>query len=101
MNRIDSLIQEVLPAITTLRHELHAHPELGFEEVETARRVVEQLRSIPSLKIQTGVAKTGIVALLNADKPGPCVALRADMDCLPITEETRLPYASRIPCKMH
>lgn len=101
MNRIDPLIRDVLSTITALRHEIHANPELGFEERETARRVVEHLQKLPNLKIKTGVAKTGVVALLNEDKPGKCVALRADMDCLPILEENDVPYKSKVPGKMH
>jgi len=101
MVQINGLIDAILPAITALRHEIHAHPELGFEEVETARRVVSHLQRLPNLKIQTGVAKTGVVAVLNAGKPGPCVGLRADMDCLPIVEESDISYKSTCPGKMH
>lgn len=98
---IRALIDDVVPQITTLRHELHAHPELAYEEVETSRRVREALERIPRLAIRTGLAGTGIVATLNADKPGRCVALRADMDALPITEETGLFYASKHAGRMH
>ncbi|MCZ6682460.1 MAG: M20 family metallopeptidase [Planctomycetota bacterium] len=101
MSRIQDMIQDLAPSITALRHEIHAHPELGFEENETARRVVAQLKPLGNLEIQTGVAKTGVVATLNRDKPGKCVALRAELDCLPIHEEGNLPYKSRIPGKMH
>ncbi len=98
---LDSLITQHVPSIIALRHDIHAHPELGFEEHETARRVLDQIKPLPNLTIRTGVAKTGIVATLNANKPGPCVALRAELDCLPITEETGLPYASKHPGRMH
>ncbi|MBN2563870.1 MAG: amidohydrolase [Phycisphaerae bacterium] len=101
MNRIAALIDETLPSLIALRHDIHAHPELGFEERETARRVLEQIQPLSNLNIRTGVAKTGIVATLNADKPGRCVALRAEMDGLPIPEETGLPYASKHAGRMH
>ncbi|MFH1418807.1 MAG: M20 family metallopeptidase [Planctomycetota bacterium] len=101
MTDIGEHIEAVLPAVVDLRHALHAHPELGFEERQTARRVLDRLEAIDNLRIQTGVAGTGIVATLNAHKPGPCVALRADMDALPIQEENDLPYASKIPGRMH
>src|SRR5262245_16878321 len=98
---IAALIEAIVPDIVSLRHELHAHPELGYEEVETSRRVRERLERLPGLRIRSGMAKTGVVATLNATKPGPCVALRADMDCLPITEETGAAYASKTPGRMH
>lgn len=101
MDRVQELIQEVVPSITALRHEIHANPEMGFEEHETARRVVSQLEPLGNLKIQTGVAKTGVVATLNRDKRGKCVALRAELDCLPIQEQSDLPYKSNTPGKMH
>ena len=62
--------------VVALRRDLHAHPELGFEERRTAGRVAEMLASAGNLSIQTGVAKTGVVAVLNADKPGRCLAIR-------------------------
>lgn len=101
MNSIVDRISMALPAITALRHYIHAHPELGYEEHETARRVLEHLRPLKNLTIRTCVARTGIVATLNADKPGPCVALRAELDCLPIVEKTGLPYASKHSGRMH
>jgi amidohydrolase len=101
MKDIRPLIQEILPSLVQLRHELHAEPELGFEEVNTSRRVLEKLKSVPGVEIRTGVAKTGIVATLGSEKKGPCVALRAEMDALPIEEATGKPYASKVPGKMH
>ncbi len=101
MANIVELIQQAIPSLVDLRHDLHAHPELCFEEHETARRVLEQLEPLANLEIRTGVAGTGIVATLNADRPGPCVALRAELDALPIEEQTGLPYASRRPGRMH
>jgi amidohydrolase len=96
------LIGKILPQVTSLRHELHAHPELAYQEAETSRRVLERIRGLPGLKIQTGLAGgTGIVATLTGRKPGKCVALRAELDALPIHEETGKPYASKTPGRMH
>jgi amidohydrolase len=101
MSHFDSDIAGILPEITVLRHELHAHPELGFEEHWTAERIAAALRQVPNLRVQTGVAKTGIVAHLDGKQDGPCLALRADMDALPIVEETGLAYASQHDGRMH
>ena len=76
------------------RRHLHAHPELSNREVETAKFVAEKLRSF-GLEPRTGVARTGVVALIEGGRPGPVVALRADMDGLPVKEETDVPFASK------
>jgi amidohydrolase len=101
MNDIAPLIDAVLPDVTALRHELHAHPELGYEEIETAARIRRWLESLDGFDLRTGVGGTGLVATLNRGRAGPCVALRAELDALPITEETGLPYASQNPGRMH
>ncbi len=101
MRDLSSLIGAVVPGAVSLRHEIHAHPELGFEETETARRVVDQLSPLGNLDIRTGVAGTGVVAVLNGGKPGPCVGLRADMDALPMQEQSDVPHASTVAGKMH
>lgn len=88
-------IAPLLPSLTALRHDLHAQPETGFQEHATAARIAAELSRIPGLRVRTGVAGTGIVATLAAHRTGPCVALRTDMDALPMAEETGLPYASR------
>ncbi len=82
------------------RRHLHAHPELGFKEVETAEFVARRLRAL-GLEVQTGVARTGVVALIRGEKPGKTVLLRADLDALPIQEENDVPYASRNQGVMH
>ena len=87
---IDAAVDRMLPEITQIRHHLHQHPELGNREFETARLVAEYLRELGFDQVQTGVAHTGVVAVLEGGKPGPVVALRADMDALPVTEDT--PY---------
>jgi amidohydrolase len=83
------------------RRDLHAHPELGFEEVRTAALVAARLRAL-GLAPREGIARTGVTAVLEGGAgAGPCLLVRADMDALPIEEATGAPYASRHPGKMH
>lgn len=98
---LDELIESILPEVIALRQDLHANPELGYKEVRTAKRIVDVLRKVPGIEIRTEVAETGVVALLGAGLPAPVVALRADMDALPIEEQTGLDYRSRNPGVMH
>ena len=91
--RLDRAAESVLPKVVAWRRDLHAHPELGNQEVRTSAFLAEQLLSL-GYEVRTGAAKTGVVALLTGGRPGPVVALRADMDALPVTEETGLPFAS-------
>ena len=93
--RIDALAAAVEPKVIAWRRDIHQHPELGNREFRTSKLVAEHLRSL-GLEVQTGVAHTGVVALLRGSKPGPVVALRADMDALPVTEEVDLPFASKV-----
>jgi amidohydrolase len=86
--------------IIELRRRLHEHPELAFEEHETATRVEAFLGKL-GIRCRTGLGKTGIVALLDGARPGPTIAIRADMDALPIDEKNDLPFASRVPGRMH
>ncbi|WJH35108.1 M20 family metallopeptidase [Paenibacillus sp. CC-CFT747] len=86
--------------LTAFRRELHENPELSLEESETAEKVAERLRAL-GLTVRTGVGGHGMIADLEGSLPGPTVALRADMDALPIQEETDLPFASRVAGKMH
>src|SRR4029079_1667940 len=76
------------------RRDIHEHPELGEQETRTANLVAEHLKKL-GLEVKTGVANTGVVALLKGGKPGPVVALRADMDALPVKEPAGLPFASK------
>ncbi|PKP61709.1 MAG: amidohydrolase, partial [Alphaproteobacteria bacterium HGW-Alphaproteobacteria-8] len=89
------------PEMAEWRQHLHAHPELTFECHETAAFVAARLREFGVDEIHEGIAKTGIVAIINGRAPGPTIGLRADMDALPLTEITGLPYASQNPGKMH
>jgi amidohydrolase len=77
------------------RRDFHQHPELGNSEVRTAAIVAKHLKSL-GIEVKTGVAKTGVVGILKGGKPGPVVALRADMDALPVTERNALPFASKV-----
>lgn len=83
------------------RHHLHQHPELAFDCVKTAAYVVEKLKEFGITEIHEGIAKTGVVAIIDGQGDGPVIGLRADMDALPITEETGAPYASTVPGVMH
>ncbi|HEV2855498.1 MAG TPA: amidohydrolase [Thermoanaerobaculia bacterium] len=91
--RIDQESQRVAPQIVELRHRLHQNPELSNRESRTAELVAAHLRSL-GLEPRTGVGKTGVLALLKGGRPGPLIAVRADMDALPVIEETDLPFKS-------
>ena len=93
-DRIDKLSAAVETDLIAWRRHLHQNPELSNREVETAKYVAEKLRSF-GLEPQTGIAKTGVVAVLKGGLPGRTVALRADMDALPVREETDVPFASK------
>ena len=86
--------------IVALRRDIHREPELGFDTGKTAEKVLAALDGLP-LDVETGVAENGIVATLKGEGDGPTVALRADMDALPILEDTDLPFASETEGKMH
>lgn len=93
--------QGLFPFTRGVRRELHRHPELGFQEIRTAGIIAGELTQL-GIETQTGIAKTGVVGLLDGGKGnGPVVLLRFDMDALPIQEETGAPYASQIPGVMH
>jgi amidohydrolase len=92
MPPIEAQISALLSPLTSLRHEIHRHPELGFEEHETQRRVMAYLRGHGFEP--RPCATTGVIADLNPGRSGRCLALRADMDCLPMQEHTDLPYRS-------
>ena len=77
------------------RRDIHQHPELSNREVRTSKLVADHLRSL-GIEVQTGIAKTGVVGILKGGRPGPVVALRADMDALPVAEETDLPFRSTV-----
>lgn len=94
-NKINRLADDVEKNVIAWRQDIHKHPELGNREFRTAELVAKHLKSL-GIEVKTGVGKTGVVGILTGDKPGPVIALRADMDALPVTENTNLPFASKV-----
>jgi amidohydrolase len=86
--------QRLQSKVLAWRRDIHQHPELGNREVRTAKLVADHLRSL-GLEVKTGIATTGVIAVLKGGKPGPRIAIRADMDALPVTERNALPFASK------
>jgi amidohydrolase len=101
LDEIKNQLPQTLAAATALRHELHQSPELTWQEEQTAEKIHAELKKIPGLKITTGVGRLGIMADLEGDGAGPTIALRADMDALPIQESSGVAYASQNNGKMH
>jgi amidohydrolase len=100
---LKTLIDEYVPDLVAMRRDLHEHPELAYEEVRTSGIVARRLRSL-GLEVQTGIAKTGVVGLLRGGTAGPgakTLAIRADMDALPIHELNEVEYRSQVDGKMH
>jgi amidohydrolase len=91
---VDKSVSAVMPSVVSWRRDLHEHPELGNREFRTAKLVAEHLKSL-GMEVRTGVAHTGVVGVLRGGD-GPVVALRADMDALPVVEEVDLPFASKV-----
>ena len=92
---IDQKVRALEPKIIAWRRDIHQNPELSNRELRTAKLVADHLRKL-GMEVKTGVAKTGVVGLLKGGKPGPVVALRADMDALPVIEESDLPFKSTV-----
>lgn len=93
-SKIDKQAKEIEARMVEWRRDLHKKPELSNREFKTAATVAEHLKSL-GIEVQTGVAHTGVVGILKGGKPGPVIALRADMDALPVTERNDLPFASK------
>ncbi|GGG22162.1 peptidase M20 [Caldovatus sediminis] len=98
--RIRDAVAAVEPRLLALRRDIHAHPELAFEETRTAGIVAAELARL-GIPHRTGVGRTGVVGMIEGGRPGPTLAIRADMDALPIQEETGLPFASTREGRMH
>lgn len=100
-NKIEALAEKHFGAVVKLRRHIHAYPELSWHETETAKLVTQTLTEL-GLEVKTGIAKNGVVGILRAKNPDKkCMALRADMDALPITEENKLDYCSVNEGVMH
>ena len=94
-SEVAAMANQVEPQVIQWRRHFHQHPELSNREFETAKTIAKYLTDL-GLDVQTGIAKTGVVAVLDSGKPGPVVALRADIDGLPVTEASNLPFASKV-----
>lgn len=92
--------ERLAPALVAIRRDIHAHPELAFEETRTAGIVAAELARL-GISHRTGLGRTGVLGIIEGGRPGPTLAIRADMDALPIHEETGLPFASTVAGKMH
>ncbi|MDH3741472.1 MAG: M20 family metallopeptidase [Hyphomicrobiales bacterium] len=97
---IEQTITGYLGNLVDIRRDIHAHPELAFEEHRTSALVADNLRTL-GFDVTCGIAGTGVVGSLTCGSGGKSIGLRADMDALPMTEATGLPYSSKIPGKMH
>lgn len=100
MDTLRTTIHEIETFLIAARRDLHRIPELAFQEVKTAAYIAEALTAM-GLPVTTGIAGTGVCAILNTGRPGPTILLRADMDALPVTEETNLEFSSQHPGCMH
>ena len=92
---LDKDLDNLMSKVIDWRHDIHQYPELGNREFRTAKKVEDHLRSL-GMKVETKIAYTGVVGILEGDLPGPTIALRADMDALPVEEKTGLPFASKV-----
>jgi len=93
--RMNAEIDKIEPRCIEWRRQFHQYPELGNREFKTAGLITAHLKKL-GLEVKENVAKTGVVGILRGAKPGPCIALRADMDALPLTETTNIPFASKV-----
>ena len=99
-SRIDAAVIAVTSKVVAWRRDIHQHPELSNREFRTSKLVAEHLRAL-GIEVTTGVAHTGVVGILRGAQPGPVVALRADMDALPVTEQVDVPFASKVRAKFN
>lgn len=97
---IDAIVDRITPDLIALRRKLHQHPELAFEEHETARAIAQYLDRA-GIEVRTGIGGTGVVGLLDGAFAGRRVGVRADIDALPVTEQSGVPFPSEVPGRMH
>jgi amidohydrolase len=95
LDAIERAVEKIAPRLIEIRRDIHAHPELSGREFRTAALVAEYFKEL-GLEVRTGIGGTGVLGVLRGGRPGPVVGFRGDMDALPITEETGLPFASRV-----
>src|SRR5438552_9705882 len=93
--RIDDAAKRVEPKVIECRRDIHQHPELGNREFRTSKLIADRLREL-GIEVRTPIAHTGVVGVLKGGKPGRVVALRADMDALPVVEQVDLPFKSTV-----
>jgi amidohydrolase len=98
--KIKNISNQIFPSLVKLRRELHQYPELAFQEFKTSERIAKELKKL-GIDFKKGIGKTGVVGLLNKEKKGKTLALRADMDALPVLEQTNFPYKSKNKGIMH
>ncbi len=94
-SKIDTKAASLESKVISWRRDFHQNPELGNREFKTAEKIAAHLRSL-GIEVQTGIAKTGVVGILRGSKPGPVIALRADIDALPVKERVAIPFASKV-----
>lgn len=99
-DRLSDATRALAEEVITLRRDFHQHPELEFDLPRTSQKVASYLEAL-GLEVKRGIGKSGVVAILKGGKPGPTALYRADMDALPLQEETGLPFASATPGRMH
>ena len=94
IEELEQMIEAVLPEIKEIRHRIHANPEIGFKEYETSKLVRDYLNGL-GLNVQGPFAETGVTAFLSGGDSGKVIGLRAEMDALPMEEQSQVPYASK------
>jgi len=93
--KLDAAASKVEPSVIACRRDIHQHPELGNREIRTSKLVADKLKSL-GIEVKTPIAHTGVVGVLKGGKPGRVVALRADMDALPVVEQVDVPFKSTV-----
>ena len=92
--KLETDLDPLMKKVIAWRHNIHQFPELGNREYKTSKKVIQHLESL-GIEVESKIAYSGVVGFIKGGKPGPTIALRADMDALPVTEKTVLPYASK------